>query len=102
MQREKQTLRAKLTLLAVGTAVIGLAGCVDAYPPPPPGQYYSGAGTYSYYDYPNTYQYYNYDGRAYGGYSDDPNLRYDARNRPPDHTDDHNFHNRDDFDHWDY
>jgi len=99
MRTEKQKW---LAYAIIGTFVIGLTGCVDPYPPQR-AQYREGAGPYSYYDYPNNYEYYDDHGnRLRGGYSDDENLRYDAKQRDSWHSDDHNYHNRDDFDHWDY
>jgi hypothetical protein len=105
---QTQKLPRGLKLAALGTLLAGLAGCA-VYPdaPPPHAVSYSD-GYYSYYSYPSDYSYYDSNGRptAYvgirPGYSDDPDLRYDARDRSPAHSDDHNFHNRDDFDHWDY
>jgi hypothetical protein len=107
-QREKKMRMRKLQqrwgfkLAALGIFTASLAGCA-VYPNSSPNAQYYSDGYYSYYNYPNDNYYYDSNGYPIrSGYSDDPDLRYDARDRAPDHSDDHNFHNRDDFDHWDY
>lgn len=101
-QKQQPHLSKLITLAAAGTMAIGLAGCVGYPDPPPPNAQYH-PGYYSYYDYPSSYYYYDGNGnRLRGGYSDDANLRYDAQDRSTWHSDDHNYHNRGDFDHWDY
>jgi hypothetical protein len=100
--REQQKIRLHrgLKLAAIGTIVIGVAGCV-VYPDPPPPRAGYQDGYYSYYDYPSDYRYYS-DYSAYSGDYDSFNANRNADERNGlGHSDDRNFHNRDDYQQYD-
>jgi len=105
MSTEKQQ-RLAVTILkcaALGIVLISASACVvDPYPPPAPHAGYYSDGYYSYYDYPYDYHYYGDYPSAYSGDYDAFRARRDADERNGlGHSDDRNFHNRDDYDHYD-
>ena len=100
-EKQKYQLHTGLKLAAIGTVVIGVAGCV-AYPdaPPPRAGYYQD-GYYSYYDYPRYYRDYDYSS-SYSGDYDAFNAERNADERNGlGNSDDRNFHNRDDYQEYD-
>jgi hypothetical protein len=99
-EKQKYRLHRGLKLAAIGTIAIGLAGCV-VYPDPPPPRAQYTDGYYSYYDYPHYYRDYDYSSAYSGDYDAfNANRNADERNGLG-HSDDRNFHDRDDYEQYD-
>ena len=105
MKKRKSLATSDLLLKAAffGAVLISVSGCFGVYDPPSP--YHE--GPYSdgyYYDYPYDNHYYRDSYRdncsAYNGDYDNYCGRADERD-DVNHTHDLNFHNRDDYDHYD-
>jgi hypothetical protein len=89
----KNSARVLVKCAALGAVLAGLGACVDDYSNPPPHGYYSN-GYYHYYD--------EYPSSAYSGDYDEFNRRRNAEERNGmGHSDDRNFHNRDDWQQYD-